>query len=202
MIKLNTESSNSQFSATQKSPSNTHLQLHLPLTLSPNSFHNFLFTSNQSKIYFSIINIHLDYLRISTTLSTKKSFDNLLADLGLPIPCFENKISWHPYNEASRKDKYQNSIKSDRRIILGYTKRLLNKSKTPKYVYDIMIDFYGSYFADLSLLEQIKLINWLNSNYKLKCHRIDVAVDDYSRELLGAYHFGRKTEEKEKAEKR
>ena len=47
-----------------------------------------------------------------------------------------------------------------------------------------MIDFTGSYFADLSLLEQIDLIYFLNSNWKLKCHRIDVAVDDYSRKLF------------------
>ena len=47
-----------------------------------------------------------------------------------------------------------------------------------------MIDFTGSYLANLSLLEQIELINYLNSNWKLKCHRIDVAVDDYSRRLF------------------
>ena len=63
-----------------------------------------------------------------------------------------------------------------------------------------MIDFTGSYFANFSLLEQIELIYYLNSNWKLKCHRIDVAVDDYSRkqlpvgQMIGAYlegnHFG------------
>ena len=59
-----------------------------------------------------------------------------------------------------------------------------------------MIDFYSSYFTDLTLLEQLELINYLNDNFKPKCHRIDVAIDDYSRELfpilqmLVAYEMG------------
>ncbi|NJO97361.1 MAG: replication initiation factor domain-containing protein [Pleurocapsa sp. CRU_1_2] len=47
-----------------------------------------------------------------------------------------------------------------------------------------MIDFTGAYFANLSLLEQQNLIYYLNSNWQLKCHRLDVAVDDYSRKLF------------------
>ena len=47
-----------------------------------------------------------------------------------------------------------------------------------------MVDLRGAYFANLSLVESIKLICYLNSNWKLKCHRLDVAIDDYSKELF------------------
>ena len=196
MIEPNTENSNTQLLATQKSPSNSHLFLHLPLTPTLNSFNRYLSTSNKAKIELFLLNIHLDYLRVSTTDLTKNSFGNLLSNLGLPIPYQENRISWHPDKSMPRSKKYQNSIQSDTGIKLGYTKRLKDRSRKPKYVYDIMIDFSGSYFADLSLLEQQELIYYLNSNWKLKCHRIDVAMDDYSRELfpilqmLVAYEMG------------
>lgn len=196
MIKPNNPEGNSQLLGTQNTLSNTHLFLHLPLTLTTNSFNSFLSTSNKANFKLPLLNIHLDYLRISTTIYTKKSLDNLLANLGLPIPKSENRISWHPDKTMPKSKKYQNSIQSDTGIKLGYTKRLKDKSKKPKYVYDIMIDFYGCYFADITLLEQINLIDYLNSNYKLKCHRIDVAMDDYSRELfpilkiLVAYEMG------------
>ena len=72
----------------------------------------------------------------------------------------------------------------DTGIVLGYTRKAKYTGKNTRYFYDIMIDFTGSYFADLSLLKQIELIYFLNSNWKLKCHRIDVAIDDYSRKLF------------------
>lgn len=200
MIKPNNLESNSQLLGTQNCPSNTPLFLHLPLTLTTNSFNRFLSTSNKAKVEIYNSLIHLDYLRISTTINTKKAFDRLLADIGLPIPCFENKLFWHPDPKMSKKKKFQNSIQSDTGIKLGYTKRLKNRSRKPKYVYDIMIDFTGAYFADLSLLEQMELIYHLNANRELKCHRLDVAIDDYSRKLfpveqiISAYregkHFG------------
>jgi hypothetical protein len=80
--------------------------------------------------------------------------------------------------------KYQNRIVSKSGIVLGYTKRAKYRGSNTRYVYDIMIDFTGVYFANLSLLEQIKRINYLNSNWQLKCHRLDVAIDDYSRKLF------------------
>ena len=184
MIKLNTEKSKYQFLAIQKPPSNSQLDLHPSLSLYTNSFNLLLSSLNKSIIKIYKYRFLLDYLRVSTILYTKKSFDRLLADIGLPIPCFENKVSWHPHPGTPKSKKYQNIITSGTGIVLGYTKRLLNKSKKPKYVYDIMIDFTGSYFANFSLLEQIELIYYLNSNWKLKCHRIDVAVDDYSRRLF------------------
>lgn len=184
MVKLNNGNSKYKFLAAQKSHSNTHLFLHLPITLSTNSFNSFLSTLNKAKISFNLLNIHLDNLRISTNSLTKKSFNRILADLSLPIPYCENKKPWHPDSKMPKSKKYQNSLRSDKGIILGYTKRLLNNSKKPKYVYDIMIEFYGSYFANLSLLEQLNLVNYLNRSLEPKCHRIDVAIDDYSKKLF------------------
>ena len=108
----------------------------------------------------------------------------MLANLGLPIPYQENRISWHPDKSMPKSKQYQNRIVSSTGIVLGYTKRLKDRSKKSKYAYDIMIDFTGAYFADLTLLEQQELIYYLNSNWKLKCHRLDVAMDDYSRKLF------------------
>lgn len=184
MLKPNTENSNSQLLATQKSPSNTPLHFNLPLSLSNNSLHSFSLYQNKAKVEIKSIDIHLDYLRFSGTLPTKKSFDSLLAKLAFPIPCFENKISWHPHLYTPKIKQYENKLESFKGGILGYTRRLLNNSKKPKYVYDIMIDLKGTYFANLSLLEQQELIYYLNSNFQLKCHRIDVAIDDYSRKLF------------------
>ncbi len=99
-----------------------------------------------------------------------------------------------------KSKKYQNRTISQSGIVLGCTKRAKNTGLNTRYVYDIMIDFTGAYFANLSLIEQQKVINYLNSNWKLKCHRLDVAIDDYSRKLfpvpemivafLYGYNFG------------
>ncbi len=184
MIKPNNQNSNQQFSASQNSPSNTPLDIRYTPPLSTHSFKSLLLSSLDSQNKNNILKITIDYLRISSSKLSKRSFENLLANLVLPVPCFENKILWHTHPKMPKSKKYQNSIESDKGIIGGYTKRAKYRGRNTRYAYDIMIDFSGSYFANLSLVEQIKLINYLNSYWKLKCHRIDVAIDDYSEELF------------------
>ena len=106
MLKPNNQKSNHQLLASQNCPSNTRLFLHLPLTLTTNSFNRFLYTLNKAKIELLLLNIHLDYLRISLTDLTKKDFNNLLSNLGLPIPKSEIRIPWHPDKNMPRSKKY------------------------------------------------------------------------------------------------
>jgi hypothetical protein len=200
MIKPNTQNCNQQLLAVQNSPSNTHLFLHDTLTLTTNSFNRLLPLQVDSQISLKIITIHLDYLRVSSRNLTDKSFALLLASFFSKVATRTINKPWHPDPKTPKSKKYQNRITSKSGIILGYTKRAKNRGLNTRYVYDIMIDFTGAYFANLSLVEQQKVINYLNSNWQLKCHRLDVAIDDYSRKLfpvpemirafLYGYNFG------------
>ena len=184
MIKPNSSNSNNQFLATQKSLSNTPLDHHNTLTFTNNSFNLLLPLQTDSHFSNNLLSIHLDYLRISTTNLTKKSFTKLVDYLFSEVTYkIINKPS-HPHPGTPKSKKYQKRIVSQTGVVLRYTKRAKFRGKNTRYVYDIMIDFTGAYFADLTLLEQLELIYYLNSNYKLKCHRIDVAIDDYSRKLF------------------
>ena len=198
MIEQKNSNSNSQLLATQKSPSNnTPLFLHLPLTFTLNSFNSLLPLQTDSLFLNNLLSIHLDYLRISTNDLTKKSFTKLVDYLFSEVAYKTINKPSHPHPGTPKSKKYQNTIVSTNTgVVLRYTKRAKFKGRNIKYCYDIMIDFSGSYFADLSLLEQLELIYHLNSNYKPKCHRIDVAMDDYSRKLfpvgqmITAYEMG------------
>lgn len=176
--------SNQQLLATQKSPSNTPLFLHSTLTLSPNSFNLLLPSLLDSQLLLKLFLIHLDYLRVSSLDLTDKSFCHLRTFLFSKTDSQDINKPWHPDPKMPNSRKYQNRIVSKSGIVLGYTKRAKYRDSNTRYVYDIMIDFTGAYFVNLSLLEQIKRINYLNSNWKLKCHRLDVAIDDYSRKLF------------------
>ncbi|MEM7591582.1 MAG: hypothetical protein AAF383_08685 [Cyanobacteria bacterium P01_A01_bin.83] len=184
MINQNNSNSNSQFSATQKSPSNTPLFLHSTLTLTSNDFTS----SNTYNYDFQLFNkyfyFHLDYLRVSTTDLTEKSFILLTTILFSKVDSKIINKPWHPDPSMPKRKKYKNRRVSKTGIVIGWTKRAKYRGRNTRYVYDVMIDFTGAYFADLTLLEQQELIYYLNSNWKLKCHRIDVAIDDYSRQLF------------------
>ena len=184
MIKPNNQNSNLGCLPTQKSHSNTHLFLHPPLTLSTNSFNSLLPTNSDSHFLPKLLSTHLDYLRVSSTDLTKKQLNILVNYLFSGVDYKTINKPWHPEPKMPKSKKYQNIIVHKKGIILGYTKRAKYHGRNTRYVYDIMIDFTGAYFANLSLLEQINLIQHLNSNFKLKCHRIDIAIDDYLRKLF------------------
>ena len=184
MLKPNKENSNQQLLATQKSPSNTPLFLHNTLTLSTNSFNLLLPSPLDSQLLLELFLIHPDYLRVSSLDLTDKSFCHLRTILFSKTDSQDINKPWHPDPKMPNSKKYQNRIVSKSGIVLGYTKRAKYRGSNTRYVYDIMIDFTGAYFANLNLLEQIKRINYLNSNWQLKCHRLDVAIDDYSRKLF------------------
>jgi hypothetical protein len=184
MLNLNTEKGNNQFLAAQKSPSNTPLFLHLTPTLSTHSLSSFLPSLLDSQLLLELFLIHLDYLRVSSLDLTDKSFRLLTTILFSKVDSQNINKPWHPDPKMPNSKKYQNRIVSKTGVVLGYTKKAKYKGKNTRYVYDIMIDFSGAYFANLSLLEQINVIYYLNSNWRLKCHRLDVAIDDYSRKLF------------------
>lgn len=196
MLKPNNQNSNQQLLATQKSVSNTPLFLHSTLTLSTHSFNLLLPSLLDSQLLLKLFLIHLDYLRVSSSNLTDKSFCLLTTILFSQVDSQEINQLWHPDPKMPNSRKYQNRIVSKTGIVLGYTKKAKYHGSNTRYAYDIMIDFTGAYFANLSLLEQIKRINYLNSNWKLKCHRLDVAIDDYSRKLfpvsqmIAAFHRG------------
>ena len=196
MIKPNTEKDNHQLLATQKSFSNTQLFLHPFLSLSTNSFTRSITSLYDSHLYIYIYRYLLDYLRISSNDLSVKDFDLLTTFLFSKVDSKVINKPWHPDPKMPKSKKYQNRIVSKAGIVLGYTKRAKYRNRNTRYVYDIMIDFTGSYFANLSLIEQIELIYDLTSYWKPKCHRLDVAVDDYSRkqfpvgQMIGAYLEG------------
>ena len=184
MIKLNTQKSKHQFLDTQNPPSNTQLFLHLPLSLSTNSFKLLLPTLLDSHLFFYTSRYLLDYLRVSSIGLKDIEFCMLTTILFSKVDSKVINKPSHPHPGTPKSKKYQTRIVSSTGIVLRYTKRAKYRGINTRYVYDIMIDFTGSYFANLSFLEQMDLIYYLNSNWKLKCHRIDVAVDDYSRRLF------------------
>jgi|GEM_PF-3300015 len=184
MIKPNKENSKHQFLGTQKTPSNTHLNHHATLSLSTNSFKSSSPLQVDSHSYLKSLSIHLDYLRVSTTNLNKRDLDNLLNSLFSKVDYKIINKPWYPDSKMPKSKKYQNRISSKIGIVLGYTKRAKFKGRNTRHVYDIMIDFTGAYFVHLGLVEQLKLIYYLNSNWKLKCHRIDIAIDDYSRDIF------------------
>ena len=184
MINPNNENSNHQFSATQKSFSNTPLSLRNTLPLSTNSFNSLLPLLLDSPFPLKVFLIHLDYLRVSSNELTKKSFNRLKHLFFSERDSKTINKPWHLDDGMPRSKKYNYTIESKSGIILGYTKKAKYRGINTRYVYDIMIQLSGSYFANLSLLEQTKLINYLNSNWKLKCHRIDVATSTSSKELF------------------
>lgn len=184
MIKPNTYLGNQQLLAVQNSSSNTRLDIHLPLTLATNSFKSSLPLQLDSQFNSLINHLHIDFLRISSSDLTYKSFTHLTTVLFGQIEHREIDEPWHPHPETPKSKQYQQRIEAKAGIILGFTKRAKYKGINKRYVYDIMIDFRGGYFADLTLLEQQKFISWLNSHWEVKCHRIDVAIDDYSKKLF------------------
>ena len=184
MIKLNTDNSKHKLLATQNPFSNTPLFLQPSLSLSSNSFNLLLPTFLDSQLFFYTFRYLLDYLRVSSNNLPVKSFDLLTTILFSQVDSKVINKPSHPHPGTPKSKKYQTRIVSSTGIVLRYTKRAKYRGKNTRYVYDIMIAFTGSYFANFSLLEQIELINYLGSIRGLKCHRIDVAVDDYSRRLF------------------
>ena len=184
MISPFDSSCNQQFSNSSKSYSNTQLNHHNTLSPTTNRFSSSNSPKYDSHFSSNIVHTHLDYLRVSISNLNRKSLQQLEEYL------FSGEITktinkpWHPHPRMPKGKKYQSRIISQTGIILGYAKKGKYKGKNTRYVYDIMIDFTGGYFANLSLLEQIELIYYLNSNLNLKCHRIDVAIDDYSCQLF------------------
>ena len=184
MIKLDTENSNCQLLATQKTHSNSPLYHHTTLSLSSNSFQ---LSNPPSKTPIFIkdnLDLHLDYLRVSSTDLSKKSLNEVINFLFSGLDTRTINKPWHPHPGTPKRKKYDYQIVSKAGIVLGVKKKAKYKGKNTRYAYDIMIDFTGAYFANLSLLKQQELIYYLSNNYKLKCHRLDVAIDDYSRELF------------------
>jgi hypothetical protein len=136
MIKPNTENSNQQLLAVQNSPSNTHLFLHDTLTLTTNSFNRLLPLQVDSQISLKIITIHLDYLRVSSRNLTDKSFALLLASLFSKVETKTINKPWYPDPKMPKSKKYQNRITSKSGIVLGYTKRAINRGLNTRYVYE------------------------------------------------------------------
>ncbi|BAZ44227.1 hypothetical protein NIES4102_38810 [Chondrocystis sp. NIES-4102] len=184
MIKPNIQSSNKQLLVVENCSSNTTLSLHNTLSLTTNSFNYLLPTKTYSQFKFLKNFIHLDYLRLSSNNLTKKSFDSLVDFVFDKQETKTINKPWHPDPKMPQSKKYQNIITSSSGITLGYTKKAKNRGKNIRHVYDIMLDLSGAYFAKLSLLKQQKVISYLNINWTFKCHRIDVAIDDYSHKLI------------------
>ena len=133
---------------------------------------------------FPFLSVHLDYSRISSINLTKSNLVILVNHLFCGLDTRTINKPWHPHPKTAKSKKYDYRIVSKTGIVLAVKKRAKYKGKNTRYVYDIMLDLTGAYFANLSLLEQLKVIHYLNDNFKLKCHRLDVAIDDYSRELF------------------
>ena len=148
--------------------SNTHLYHRYTLTLSSSSFSLLLPTLLDSHFLSNLLSIHLDYLRISSINLTKSNLVRLVNHLFSGLDTKTINKPWHPYSEIAKSKKYDYRIVSKIGIVLGVKKRAKYKGKNTRYVYDIMLELTGAYFANLSLLEQLKVIHYLNDNFKLE----------------------------------
>jgi hypothetical protein len=169
MIYQNNSNSNEQFSATQKSHSNTTLKHRNTQSLTTSSFKLVLPLLVGSHFYSLAFVIEVDYLRASFIGLTKKSFTELQNHFFSGLVTKTINKPWHPVRKKPKGEKYQTRIVSKAGIVFGYTRRAKYKRENKRYVYDVMIDLTGSYFANLGLLEQIELICYLSKFRRCKC---------------------------------
>ncbi len=120
---------------------------------------------------------HLDTKRLSFQDISENKFKQILNEINSEhISLIKNK-SWSCGSKANR---YQNKIESPVGIEGGYTKKTSNSSLNTSTLYDVMIELRGTYLAKLRPYQQQKLLSRLNAISLCKCHRIDLATDDYS----------------------
>lgn len=128
------------------------------------------YDSSQSAFF-----LHLDYLSFSLTNLPQQYFETLLQYLDSKYLTREENKYW---SIGSKAKSYKNRLTSPRGIQGGYT------YQNETLGYKLMIVLEGSYFANVSVLEQQKLLSSLKSIYNVKVHRIDLAIDDYSYQRI------------------
>ncbi|MGF1539478.1 MAG: hypothetical protein ACFCU5_03350 [Pleurocapsa sp.] len=185
MVKRNNQNSNSALNHLEvESLSNTKL---IPL-LTNNSI-NYINKDLQlfdSHFYNTknLLSSHLDYIRLKFTNLLKTDFTEILDILGIKPTYLLPNTLWHPSDRVPKHKHYKNKILSDTGLIGGYNRKALNSCQNGLSLYDLMIDIQGSYLANLSLSQQIRLLRKLNSFYNCKCTRIDLSLDDYTYRLI------------------
>ena len=82
------------------------------------------------------------------------------------------------WNAGAGATIYENKIIAPNGISGGFTDNL----ETGKL--DVMIQFSGKYFDGQSVVDQWRLLLGLKHTFKVKCNRIDIAIDDPSYSLI------------------
>ncbi|MDJ0633613.1 MAG: hypothetical protein QNJ34_10535 [Xenococcaceae cyanobacterium MO_188.B29] len=166
MIQLNNQESNFFNRSNPHCSSSTLLDIHLPTiqTIDAKGFERL--QSNQ------LFNYHLDYLSFTLNYINRVSFQALLdfIDIQQNISILTG-LSWSAGHKARN---YKNTILSTTGIKGGFDH--LNDSDK----YQVMIIISGSYFANLSAIEQQKLIVYLHLIWGIEPNRLDIAIDDYT----------------------
>ena len=122
--------------------------------------------------------VHLDYLRVYGDRFSEKEFLQLLSFIDNKYMSINPENSWSCGANARR---YEMKIESPSGIVGGCTRKELESGAI---VYDVMIQMSGIYFSDKSIKNQWRLLVGLYSRWRLKCTRIDIAIDDKTYGLI------------------
>lgn len=116
---------------------------------------------------------HCDYLRIRRDEMPMDTFVRLLEFLDQKLSC-EMEKPWSPGGFALY---YENRIEGIEGIRGGFT-------VDDDGCVSTMIDLSGLYFKQLTPVDQWRLFQGLYYTYKVKCSRIDLAIDDYTYSVI------------------
>ena len=120
---------------------------------------------------------HLDYLRVRKDAITYDEFQltmNFLLD--------EYVVEFdRPWSPGAGAVFFPHKVIGTRGFVGGF-------NVDDDGLYSFMVDMPGEYFQGISATDQWRLIVGLNFRYKVKCTRIDIAIDDCTYSIIPVFH--------------
>ena len=111
--------------------------------------------------------VHLDYLRFRAENLTTQAFESLL---NFTIDNYGVKM-YQPWTPGGGAVWYEHKLIGINGFVGGFT-------TNSDGLISCMVDLSGSYFEQLDLIGQWRLLLGLTNAYGVKCSRIDIAIDD------------------------
>jgi hypothetical protein len=182
MLKRNTQNSNSQPAIFGGNSGNTPLILpkNIKKSAKTTATKRLQSSAKNSNLPSAFYN-HSDYLRITFQGLNESQFKQVLTLIDDKHITLEPNKDWSCGSEANR---YKNKITSPTGLEGGYNINPSNSYQNQLSLYDVMIDLRGTYFANLTPIEQYRLLCSLNQIPSCKFTRFDCAIDDYSYQQI------------------
>lgn len=120
------------------------------------------------------LSVHLDYLRVYVKLSSHELLTDV-CNYCIGTSYITESITWSPFGGHY---KYDNKITSPLGVLGGWF------ICPDTGLYNLCLDFSGTFFETKSNVDTWRMIVGLYYVYKARCTRIDLAIDDYSYEII------------------